>query len=69
MTAERPFRASLSPLMILQELKNEAGGQFDPFLVTSLLDLIDEHQLLDIPSDQMSRIRDELADQPANRKS
>lgn len=69
MTAERPFRASLSPLRILQELKNEAGGQFDPFLVTCLLDLIDEHQLLDIPSDQMARIRSELADQPANRKS
>ncbi|SHO46229.1 bifunctional diguanylate cyclase/phosphohydrolase [Desulfopila aestuarii] len=68
MEANRPYRPRLSPETILLELKNEAGKQFDPFLVLKLLDIIEEHDLLEISADDLATIRTELHSTLANMK-
>lgn len=60
MEGNRPHRPRLEPVSILMELKNEAGKQFDPFLVLKLLDIIEEYGLLEINADDMTTIRMEL---------
>lgn len=60
MAADRPYRPKLTPKSILQELKNEAGKQFDPVLVLKLLDIIDTNGLLDISAEDVAEIRAEL---------
>ena len=60
MEANRPYRSRLAPETILLELKNEAGKQFDPFLVLKLLDIIEEYGLLEINAEDLATIRTEL---------
>lgn len=60
MDEDRPFRDKLAPEAILEELKNEAGKQFDPFLVIKLLDIIEQNQLLELDKDKISQIREEV---------
>jgi len=55
MDSERPFRKRLNPDAIIKELINEAGKQFDPHLVLQLLEMIKEHNLLDLDSDHLER--------------
>jgi len=69
MEANRPYRPRLSPATILLELKNEAGRQFDPFLVLKLLDIIEEHGLLEISAEDLASIRTELYSKLSNDKS
>jgi putative nucleotidyltransferase with HDIG domain len=38
MVADRPYRPALSPLMAREELRREAGSQFDPEAVRALLE-------------------------------
>jgi len=60
MEANRPHRACLSAESILLELKNEAGKQFDPFLVLKLMDIIEERGLLEVSAEKLAAIRTEL---------
>ena len=60
MAADRPFRTKMEPSSILNELKTEAGRQFDPLLVLKLLALIEEKELLDVEQEQIEQIRDYL---------
>jgi len=60
MEANRPHRPRLSPKSILAELKNEAGRQFDPYLVLKLLDIIEMNSLLEIEVEEMAEVRAEL---------
>lgn len=60
MTCDRPYRHRLEPRAILKELYNEAGGQFDPFLVLKTIDIIFENNLLEIDADFIESIRADL---------
>jgi HD-GYP domain-containing protein (c-di-GMP phosphodiesterase class II) len=40
MTTERPYRAALTPADAVAELRARSGTQFDPQIVTALLDLL-----------------------------
>lgn len=60
MEGDRPYRPRLAPEFILQELKNEAGKQFDPFLVLKLLDIIELNKLLNTSGEDIAEIRAEL---------
>ncbi len=60
MSSDRPFRSKLDPKAIIEELYNEAGGQFDPFLVLKTLDIILENNLFDIDQDFIEEIRADL---------
>ncbi len=60
MDTDRPFRTRKSPDYILKELENEAGKQFDPQLVLTLLDVISENQLLNIDKQQLENSRKNL---------
>jgi len=60
MEANRPHRSRLSAENILLELKNEAGKQFDPFLVLKLLDIIEERGLLEVSAVKLAAIRTKL---------
>jgi HD-GYP domain-containing protein (c-di-GMP phosphodiesterase class II) len=51
MGADRPHRKRLEPAEIIEELTNEAGKQFDPYLVIKILETIKVHQLLEIEAD------------------
>jgi len=57
MEANRPHRTRLEPKGILAELKNEAGRQFDPYLVLKLLDIIEQNNLLEVEAEEMAEIR------------
>jgi diguanylate cyclase (GGDEF)-like protein len=63
MSCDRPFRSKLEPKAIIKELYNEAGGQFDPFLVLKTLDIILENNLLDVEQDFIENIRTDLISQ------
>ncbi|MFV0438112.1 MAG: diguanylate cyclase domain-containing protein [Desulfopila sp.] len=60
MQVTRPHRPRLTGEEILRELHNEAGKQFDPFLVQKLLDIIAEHGLLEISCEQLIALRTTL---------
>lgn len=60
MDSDRPFRSKLDPKSILEELKNEAGKQFDPVLVLKLIDIIEDNNLLELSSEQLQQSRTEL---------
>ncbi len=50
MNSNKPHRARLQPPQILKELAENAGKQFDPFLVLKLIDIIEKKSILDIDS-------------------
>jgi diguanylate cyclase (GGDEF)-like protein len=68
MEADRPYRDKFLPEDILNELKNEAGKQFDPFLVLKLLETIQKYRLLDIPETDIATIHEELLKLHSNAK-
>jgi HD-GYP domain-containing protein (c-di-GMP phosphodiesterase class II) len=45
MTSDRPYRSGKNHEVALEEIKNGAGAQFDPFLVNKFLQMIDEYGL------------------------
>ncbi len=51
MNSERPYRRRLTPSEIIEELKKEAGKQFDPYLVLQILEVIKKNKLFDIDPD------------------
>ncbi len=62
MNSNRPFRQKLKPKAIIAELKDEAGKQFDPFLVLKIFDIIQDNNLFDLDEDFMNSMRDDLID-------
>ena len=60
MNSDRPFRRRLKPKAIIEELNNQAGKQFDPFLVLKIFDIIQENSLLDLDKSFMDSMRAEL---------
>lgn len=53
MGSDRPHRKRLEAAEIIKELTNEAGKQFDPYLVIKILEIIKAHQLLEIDADSI----------------
>lgn len=60
MNAERPYRRKLSPKEIIEELKKEAGKQFDPYLVLQILTVIKKNKLLQLEPDYLDQTQQDL---------
>ncbi len=60
MNSERPYRRKLTPPEIIEELKKEAGKQFDPYLVLQILEVIKKNNLFDIDPDLLDLSRQDL---------
>ena len=60
MNSERPYRRKLSAEEIVEELKREAGKQFDPFLVAQIFTVIEKNRLLEVDPSILHRARQEL---------
>jgi HD-GYP domain-containing protein (c-di-GMP phosphodiesterase class II) len=43
MMTDRPYRKALSLYQIKEELKTNAGTQFDPYIVESFIEILDKH--------------------------
>ena len=41
MTSDRPYRGAMSPREALEEIKRDAGSQFDPVVATALIRLLE----------------------------
>lgn len=60
MSSERPYRKKLSPPEIIEELKKEAGKQFDPYLVLQILAVIKKKNLLNLDTDFLDQAQLDL---------
>ncbi len=60
MSSNRPYRPKLSPEKILHELVENAGKQFDPFLVYKLIEVIEKSNLLNVDSNYIADARNSL---------
>ncbi|MGW8193588.1 MAG: bifunctional diguanylate cyclase/phosphohydrolase [Desulforhopalus sp.] len=60
MNSERPYRRKLSPEEIIKELQQEAGRQFDPFLVLQILFIIEKNEMISIDPVFIKQSREEL---------
>ncbi len=60
MNSERPYRRKLTPTEIIDELKNEAGKQFDPYLVVQILSVIKKNNLLHLDADFLDQTQQDL---------
>jgi diguanylate cyclase (GGDEF)-like protein len=60
MNADRPYRRKLTPVEIVEELKKEAGRQFDPSLVAQLFTVIEKNHLLDLDPHVLYQARQEV---------
>jgi HD-GYP domain-containing protein (c-di-GMP phosphodiesterase class II) len=53
MTTDRPYRGALSPDVALQELRDNAGAQFDPNVVEALVTVVEESRARLAATDQV----------------
>ena len=60
MNADRPYRKRLTDKQILDELCNNAGKQFDPFLVIKLIDIIEEKGILALDEQSLANAREHI---------
>lgn len=60
MNSERPYRRKLTAEEIVSELQSGAGKQFDPFLVTQVLTVIEKNHLLNLDRKIFERARQDL---------
>lgn len=67
MKDDRPHRKRLTPDAIIRELVEGAGKQFDPNLVITLLEIIEERQLLDADHQLLQDARASLLNSTQNR--
>lgn len=61
MSADRPYRTRLTPKEIVEELRLEAGRQFDPDLVIQVLQLIKRHNFFNISADFIDKISNHIS--------
>lgn len=66
MNGERLYRKKLSPEEIVHELRQGSGKQFDPHLVLQLFKVIENNELLDIPTDHLQQVQKELTENLGN---
>ena len=48
MTSDRPYRDALRPWIAVSELREGAGGQFDPDVVDALVGALREQQAIEL---------------------
>jgi response regulator RpfG family c-di-GMP phosphodiesterase len=60
MNSERPYRRRMTHGEIVEELKKEAGQQFDPFLVCQVLIVIEKNRLFDLDPHILQHARQEV---------
>lgn len=60
MMSTRPYRKKLIPEEVLSELVSGAGNQFDPDLVSHFLDIIADHDLIDIAKSDIAKAKNSL---------
>ncbi len=60
MNSDRPFRKRLDGEQIVNELTEEAGKQFDPFLVSKILEIIYTHKLLPVSGQFIKKSKEKL---------
>jgi len=60
MNSARPYRRKLTPMEIIDELKKEAGKQFDPYLVLQILAVIKKNNLLHLDADFLDKTQQDL---------
>jgi HD-GYP domain-containing protein (c-di-GMP phosphodiesterase class II) len=53
MTTDRPYRGALSPEVAIQELRDNAGAQFDPNVVDALITVVEESRARVAATDQV----------------
>ena len=69
MKEDRPYRNRLEPEKILEELVEGAGTQFDPHLVVKMLEIIKNHEVLELPNQRIEAAITNLSDSPATTSS
>jgi len=60
MSTGRPYRKKLSPEKIIKELADNAGKQFDPWLVSLFFDVIKKYELLPVPVEVLTKAKERL---------
>jgi HD-GYP domain-containing protein (c-di-GMP phosphodiesterase class II) len=55
MTSDRPYRDALRPWIAVSELREGAGGQFDPDVVDALVEALREHHSIELRLFQQER--------------
>ncbi|MCP3924385.1 MAG: diguanylate cyclase [Desulfobacterales bacterium] len=60
MRSDRPYRNKLKDKIIVSEIVNNAGTQFDPMLVTCFLDIIAENKLLKVSKNMIDKAKTEI---------
>jgi HD-GYP domain-containing protein (c-di-GMP phosphodiesterase class II) len=56
MTTDRPYRKALSVEVALQELRDNAGAQFDPSVVSALVTVVEESRARVMPTEEVRAI-------------
>jgi HD-GYP domain-containing protein (c-di-GMP phosphodiesterase class II) len=56
MTTDRPYRKALSVEVALQELRDNAGAQFDPGVVSALVTVVEESRARVMPTEEVRAI-------------
>ncbi len=62
MISSRPYREDLTDEQVLHELVSNAGTQFDPALVATLLEIIKENKLIDLPKASIDKAKQTVAE-------
>lgn len=60
MLTERSYSKNLSPEEIIKELADNAGKQFDPWLISLFFDIIEKQKLLPVPIEVLTKAKERL---------
>ncbi len=61
MKSKRPYRNDLSDIEALSELVENSGEQFDPLYLNIFMDIIYEHNLLDVPEAEIKKAKEQIS--------